>query len=287
MTIYTSPEARDRLIEGVARFRARLRHPMEDREVSTSFGATHLLVGGPEDAPPLLVFHGAMASAAHVLGEMQPLVERFRVYAVDILGHSPMSGDARPPLEDYGRWATEVLDALGLEQVRVLGVSWGGFVAAQLAATSPGRIHRLSLVVPAGIVGGSAWDGIFKLAIPMAMFRTFPSPARLRRFVEPQFTEIDEHWVPWLGEALLGFKMDFRAPPLAGPERFAGLGAPVQVIAADDDVHFPGPPMIARAKEIFPTLADTWLIPDCKHSPPFNDAFRAALCARLEGFLAA
>ncbi len=284
MTIYSSPEAPAQLRAGVARFRELIRVPTTDRTVPTRFGDTHLLVAGPEDAPPLLLFHGAMASSAHVLSEVQPLLGRFRVYAPDILGHSPMSADARPPMSDYGQWAADVIEALGLAQLRICGVSWGGFVATQTAAAVPERVIRLSLVVPAGIVGGSLWQGITKLAIPMAMYRAFPTEARLRTFAAPQFSEIDDLWVPWLGQALLGFKMDFNAPPLAKPEQLVGLRAPVQVIAADDDIHFPGPPMLERAKTLFPTLADTWLIPNCKHAPPFQDDFREALAARLLAF---
>jgi 2-hydroxy-6-oxonona-2,4-dienedioate hydrolase len=284
MTIYAHPQARDSLTAGVERFRALLRVPTSSREVDTRYGRTHVLVAGPEDAPPLVVFHGAMASSAHVLSEMQPMLEKFRVYAPDILGHSPLSADARPPMTGYGPWAADVVAALGLDRTHVLGVSWGGFVAARLAATAPERVTRLSLLVPAGVVSGHLWESIVKLAIPMAMYRLFPSPERLRAFAAPQFTTVDDLWVPWLGEALRGFKMDFQAPPLAQPGDFTPVTAPVQVIAASDDIHFPGPALLERAAALFPTLEDTWLIPDCKHAPPFDDAFRARLSERLRGF---
>jgi hypothetical protein len=91
--------------------------------------------------------------------------------------------------------------------------------------------------------------------------------------------------VPWLGEALLGFKLDFRAPPLATPEQLKGYTGPVQVFGADDDINFPGAPLIARAKQVFSNVVDTELIADCKHSPPFDDAFREWLGGRLGAFL--
>lgn len=284
MTIYSEPAAAERLRAFYPRFLARVSAPTEARTVSTRFGETRVQVGGPEHAPPLVVLHGALASSAHVLAEVGPLLRRFRVYAPDIIGHSPMSADARMPLDGYGLWAKDVLDGLGLDKTALCGVSYGGFVAQCAVRAAPERISRLTLVVPAGLSRGSAWTGIVKLALPMAMYRMFPSEARLHAFLLPQLTTFDELWVSWMGEAILGFKLDFRAPPISGPELrvFAG---PVQVFGASDDIHFPGPALLARAREVFSNVVDSELLPDCKHSPPFEDAFRERLCARVGDFL--
>ncbi|QDE70264.1 hypothetical protein BHS09_26650 [Myxococcus xanthus] len=53
-------------------FRGRLRVPTESRTVQTRVGDTHVLVGGPEAAPNVVVLHGALASSAHVLHELAP-----------------------------------------------------------------------------------------------------------------------------------------------------------------------------------------------------------------------
>jgi 2-hydroxy-6-oxonona-2,4-dienedioate hydrolase len=285
VSIYTSPEAAVRLRAWHPRFRARIAAELQERTVDTRFGQTHLLVGGPPEGPPLLLLHGVMASSAHVMAEVQPLLRRFRIYAPDVLGHSPMSADHRPPLDQYGAWVTDVLDALGLSEVLLCGVSYGGFVAIRALMAAPERFSKATLVVPGGLVSGSAWDGVVRLAIPMTVYRWFPSQARLERFLSTQFTTMDEMWVSWLGDALLGFKMDMRVPPLAQPGQLDAFRKPVQVFGASDDIHFPGPALLARAQQIFPHLAESELL-DCKHTPPFEDAFRERLCARIEAFLA-
>lgn len=284
MSVYASPEAAERLRAWFPRALARLRTPTVSRTVPTRAGDAHVLVGGPADGPPLVVLHGALASSAHVLGEVEPLLRTFRVYAPDAPGHSPMGADVRLPHDAYGPWVADVLDGLGLEQTSLCGVSYGGFVAIRAAVAAPERIARLVLVVPGGLATGSAWDGVTKLAIPMALYRWFPSEARLARFLRPQFTELDDFWAPWIGEAVRGFRLDFRVPPVATAEELRALRAPVQVLAAADDVHFPGPAVLRRAVEVFPTLADSGLL-DCKHTPPFDDGFREALCARISRFL--
>ncbi len=283
MSLFVSPEARDSLKAWYPKFLAKVDAPTEERTVPTRFGDTHVLIGGPPSGPPLLLLHGAMATSAHVMIEVKHLLSQFRVYAPDVLGHSPMSAEARPPLEGYGEWATDVLDALGLGTVGLVAVSYGGFVGLRLLAHAPERVSKATLVVPAGLVSGSVWTGITKVGIPMAMYRWFPNEKRLRAFIDPQFTNWDDDWGHWLGEAVRGFTMDMRVPPLATPDQLAGFKGPVQVFGASDDVHFPGPALLVRAKEVLPNVVDSELL-ESRHAPPFTDEFRRMLASRIAGF---
>jgi len=286
MTIMFRDERAKATIEAAyERFRASLPETTS-RTVSTRFGATHVLVAGREDAPPLVVVHGALASSAHIMAELGPLLGRFRIYAPDVIGQSVKSADTRLPLDgpQAGEWLLDVLDALELACPHLYGVSWGGFIARKLAEIQPSRIDRLVLLVPAGIVGGSAWKGLTELAIPLAMYRAFPTEARLRRFVNALFTTPDERWVEYFGEALQSYKLDMRAPPLAKPESLAAFDRPTLVMAGSDDVSFPGAALIARARVLFPH-AVTELLPNCRHSPPSDEASRQRLSDRVASFL--
>ena len=184
--LFNNEEAKALMLRWFDTFRARLPAGVDSREVSTSFGATHVLVGGPAEAPPLVLLHGAMATSAHALVELAPLLETFRVYAVDVIGQSVKSADTRLPVRDdsYGRWLAEVMDGLSLLRARVVGVSWGGFVTIRLAAVAPQRIEKLALLVPAGVVTGPMWKGFMQMGWPMTRYVMSPTPERLRRFVE-------------------------------------------------------------------------------------------------------
>jgi len=74
-------------------------------------GETHILTAGTVEAPPMVLLHGAMANSALLLRELQDLSNSFRVHAVDILGQSALSADARPSVSnnDHGRWLEEVM----------------------------------------------------------------------------------------------------------------------------------------------------------------------------------
>ena len=285
--MFVDDAARARMADWFETFRAAIAVPTESRLVDTPFGKTHVLVAGPADGPPLVVLHGALATSAHVLPELGSLVERHRVYAVDVLGQSVMSEDRRLDVADdsYGAWLAAVCEGLALTKTTVFGVSWGGFVALKLAKVAPALIEALVLMVPAGVVNGSAWTGFTKVGWPMLTYRLSPSQKRLEKLVAGLFTSDDARWTTYFGDAVRSYRMDMRVPPLVKPEDVAAYQGPVLVLGADEDASFPGTALLARAKELFPR-AETELLSQCKHCPPVDDGFRARTAARIESFLA-
>lgn len=290
--LFKNEPARAKVREWHDKFRARVVGQPVSREVETRFGKTHVLVAGPENGPPLIALHGALASSAHLLGELGPLIETHRVYGIDVIGQSVMSADARLSVknDDYGLWLAEVLDGLGLTRVRVLGVSWGGFVAQRFAAIAPERIEKLALLVPAGMVTGSTWEGLVKMGLPMTMFLMSPTPRRLQKFATNLLTTLDDDWLPFIGDAFQSYDLrKMSVPRLSKTEEFAKLSVPVLVIGAEHDVSFPGHAVIERARQLFdkPQQLETELLVGVKHSPPTTDTFRAWLGERVNRFFGA
>ena len=287
MSIFRSAADKEALIAWHHRFRTRIGRPTESRRFDTPFGDTHVLLAGPTEGPPLVLLHGALASSAHALSVVPTLADRYRIHAVDVIGQSPLSAETRPEVSGntYGEWALSCLDALALERTAVLGVSWGGFVACRLAVVAPQRISALSLVVPAGVVSGYGWEPVVKIAIPMLLTRLVPSRRSFERFAEAQLTVRDPLWVDYLVDALRMFKMDFRAPRNLADDELAGFTAPVQVIAAEKDLMFPGRPLLARARRVFPNLRTTELLAGARHSPSTEPGAGRALAASIAAFL--
>jgi pimeloyl-ACP methyl ester carboxylesterase len=224
--------------------------------------------------------------AAHLLSELGPLLGRFRVVAPDLPGQSVRGPQVRMTLSDdsLARWLLEVLDALGVGEVNLFGVSWGGFVARLTASAAPARVRRLALLVPAGIVNGSHWKGLTKMALPLIRYRLWRSERNLRRFLAPLLTTWDDEWAGYMGDTLRDMRMDLRIPPLATDEQLRALSMPVLALGAADDISFPGEPLVARVKALVPRV-DAEVIAACKHCPPTTDEFRAWLSERLARFL--
>ena len=287
-SIFVNETAKAKVNAWFDTFRGSLPTPAESRYVDTPHGRTHVLVAGPEGAPPLVCLHGALASSAHVLPELGPLVERYRVYAVDVLGQSVMSADVRLALDDnsYGDWVAAVCAGLGLDRVTLFGVSWGGFVAMRAVRVAPELVSALVLLVPAGVVSGPIWRGFTKIAWPILQYRWSPSERRLQRVCDALFTTRDARWTQYFGEALFSYRTDMRVPPLARPEDLSAYRGKTLVFGADQDLSFPGAALLVRAKVLFPQ-AELELLSACKHCPPLNDEFRSQLAARVHAFLIA
>jgi len=286
MNVFKSEASQKALAAFYPCFRAKIPGSLEERHVSTRFGETHVLIAGPADAPPLVVVHGAMASSAHAVREIAPLLRSRRVIAPDVLGQSPMSADARLPLDNAscGAWLSEVLDGVAVAKADLLGVSWGGFIALRAAAAAPERFSRLVLLVPAGFVDSPMFPALWKVGLPMLGWRMLGREASLRAFTDALFTTPDDDWTRWIGEAVNHFKTNFSAPPLAQKADVAGWKGPVLAFGASDDLSFPGEVLLSRIRALFPD-AETERLDGCKHAPPFEDAFRERLCERIERFL--
>ena len=106
----------------------------------------HHVVSGPPDAPAILLSNSLGSSLAMWDPQTGPLSERYRVIRYDLRGHgrSPV-----PPgpyrLEDLTDDVLALLDRLDVAQAHLVGLSLGGMVALQVAATATDRVDRMVL----------------------------------------------------------------------------------------------------------------------------------------------
>jgi pimeloyl-ACP methyl ester carboxylesterase len=96
------------------------------------------------DGPPLVLLHGWPQHWWCWRRLIPRLAETYRVIAPDLRG----SGWSGTPPGDYAKsvFATDILrllDAEGLDRVRLIGHDWGGYVAFLLALDRPERVERL------------------------------------------------------------------------------------------------------------------------------------------------
>ena len=131
------------------------------------------------EGPALLLIHGIAGSSAAWREVMPTLAERYTVIAPDLIGH----GHSAKPLGDYslGAYASgmrDLLGALGIERVSVVGQSFGGGVALQLAYQHPECCERLVLVDSGGLGREVSW---------MLRFMTLPGSEYLMPVLFPSF----------------------------------------------------------------------------------------------------
>lgn len=128
--------------------------------------------------PPVMLFHGGSGSWTHWIANIPVLAQHYTVYAVDIPGmgdSDPYLGtdldllpgevtDIRDPVDPAWQPPTIPMPALarGLardieilcpnEQVTLVGFSFGGMTASNVAAVIPHKIRRIVLSGAAGLV---------------------------------------------------------------------------------------------------------------------------------------
>ena len=76
----------------------------------------------------------------------------YRVYAIDVMGQPSKSIPDEPirNAADYVAWLTATLDALHLDRVSLVGMSYGGWLALNYAVAAPERVRKLVLLSPGG-----------------------------------------------------------------------------------------------------------------------------------------
>lgn len=115
----------------------------ETRFLDTRSGRVHLLDVG--EGPVILLMHGTGRSVADWQeGLADRLAERHRVVGFDYYGHglSDRAHGLRYGPVLWKQQAVDVLDALEIERVTVVGHSVGGSVAAMFTADHPDRVER-------------------------------------------------------------------------------------------------------------------------------------------------
>ena len=151
-----------------------------------SLRVAHWRLNEPSDQLPILFFNGIGANIEAVAPLAERLTERaFIIFDMPGTGESP---DPKVPYNPFiMSWtASQILDKLGVEEVDVMGISWGGALAQHFALQHPKRTRRLVLVATtAGMLMVPGNPGaLTKMANP-------------RRYIDPDF--MNEHFMALYG----------------------------------------------------------------------------------------
>ena len=129
--------------------------------------------------PAVLLLHGIAGSSRTWRDVFPLLVDRFTVIAPDFMGH----GLSEKPVGDYslGAFASgirDLLEVLDIERATVVGQSFGGGVAMQLAYQHPELCERLVLVDSGGLGRDVSW---------ILRFMTLPGSEYVMPLIFPKF----------------------------------------------------------------------------------------------------
>jgi pimeloyl-ACP methyl ester carboxylesterase len=243
--------------------------------------SVRVLSGGRGE--PLLFLHGA-GGAGMWLPAHEKLAERFRVIAPVCPG---FGGTPRPDwldtIEDATLHHVDLMEALGVPRAAVIGVSIGGWMAADLASRYPERVTKLVLVGASGLhVPEAPIPDIFAMPMESLLPLLFEDMSQVlalmpgnmdMEFIEAQLRERTTL-------AHLAWRPFFNDPKL--PRRLGRVKSPALLIWGEMDRFTP----VAHGKAYERLLAGSRLvvIPNCGHVPPVERADE--FCAAVIPFLA-
>lgn len=164
----------------------------EQRRLTLWQGKVETEVETSGEGPPLLYLHGPWGLAPD-LPFVARLASAYKVFAPKHPGTSNGAPDAAHAIDtfwDLVVYYGELMDRLELECIPVVGHSFGGLVAAEIAATMPERVQRLALVDPLGLWRDDHpvknWMIMPEAARPKALFADPQGEAARRFFAHPE-----------------------------------------------------------------------------------------------------
>ena len=238
--------------------------------------SAHYIVGGT--GFPVLMLHGS-GPGASTIGNWQkvldPLAQRYKVYAMDLIGFGKSSRRPAPPYFDIALWlrqAREMIRKINGEAIGLIGHSVSGALALKLAAAEP----RITKVIVTGTMGAS-----FPLNEGTKRTWTFPKDRdALRAAAETLIYNkslIDDTYLknreavlytgdygPYFSVMFGGDQQAYIEAAVVKPEELRRITCDVTMLHGRNDVAFPPEVTMTLARAL--TQANVHLIGRCSHS---------------------
>ena len=277
-SMFKTPEGQARYLAAYDATLALWPVPVESVDVPTRFGNTHVNACGPEGAPPLLLLHAFAISSTMWYPNVAELSRSYRIYALDTIGDKGKSVSARPILTplDFVTWLSDVFDELRLEEAHVAGLSFGGFLALNLALSAPERVTRLVLLAPvcllpirpqfyfrlAAAILLPFLSFKFKQELSLGLASTHAAPA-LKQFLTPK-----------------DFRFDYNKvfiPPVYTDNALQQIKAPTLLLLGEREVIYDPKAALKRAANLIPNI-ETRLITGAGHALNFDQPEMVNMC---------
>ena len=237
---------------------------------------------------PVLFLHGWLGSWRYWFPTMEVVAGQFRTYSFDFWGF----GDSRrkrtqESIQAYSEQVIRFLDALGIDQVMLVGHSMGGMVAMKTAINHPERIQRV--VTVGAPIDGDSLSWMLKLTDRPFLADLFARTPLLRRYLfrfflgqtnDPAVKEVIDDSVKSSANTLRYAVSSMWRTDLR-PE-LPRLRVPALIVhGGRDDIVNP------NQVELFANvpLADVLVMPRSRHFPFLDEAatFNEALLRFLQG----
>lgn len=242
----------------------------------------HVLLHG--SGPAVLLLHGGSGGAGNWYRLIRELGTHARVIVPDLpgFGHSADIPVAPPLGIQATRCMVQLLDRLDVARADVVGTSFGGLAALQLARHFPERVRRLVLIDSAGLAAEAPtlfWWATRSLLAPLLLrpsrrgtrwalrhlLTSSRLPAEHERALVAYLAASARAHGQWLPGALRAFLQGRAQREWLSPAQLAAIAAPVLLLWGERDRFFP----VEQASAALQALphGELQVLPGIGHSP--------------------
>nr|WP_237683513.1 alpha/beta hydrolase [Nocardiopsis sinuspersici] len=286
---WRSAEGHDAFLEAYEAAMAEMPRPDAEIDVRTDYGVVRMYrfegTGEAGAARSPLVLLPGRASASPVWADNLPsLLEVGDVYTVDLLGEPGLSVQARP-IEDGGdqaEWLHQALGGLPEEEFHVVGLSIGGWTAANLATREPSRLATVTLVEPVFVLDDMPLEVVLR-SLPA----TLPWLPRSWRDGFNSWTAggapvEDVPVADMIESGMRDYVLKLPQPARIAEEALTDLDMPVLAVIAGESVMHDPDTAVATAERAL-SRATVEVYPDASHA--VNGEYPRELAADIDAFL--
>ncbi len=244
----------------------------ETKMVKTSFGQTFVRISGPEDGPPLVLLPGDSENSLAWIPQIAELSVDYRTYALDHIFDNGRSIYTRPMKKpsDFVQWLDEFFTALELNNINLMGFSYGGWQASLYALAYPQSLNKLVLIASVGVLPAR-----LEVLVRGMIYYFIPTRFIIRRYLywynadavkkdETTREAIDN----MVNEALLSFKCfkrrSFVPPTVLTDKDWQNLKVPTLFLVGENEVTYSAQKAIRHLNKVAPKVK-TLITPDAGH----------------------
>jgi pimeloyl-ACP methyl ester carboxylesterase len=212
--------------------------PYETKYIETKYGKAHVIIGGPKDAPPVILCHAGALPSWSWKYNIKELNKYFRTYAIDAMGEvgktilydvNKHTKDGKDIAELYN----EIFNKLKIKQANLIGASYGGYIGTNIAIHHPELINKLVLIGPMGVTPATA-STLFRITL-LTIFPIKPMQNSFIDWMVAGDKEKTKEIIDWMRLVFIGARAKEAPPMTFSLEELEKVNAPVLLILGDKD----------------------------------------------------
>jgi pimeloyl-ACP methyl ester carboxylesterase len=212
--------------------------PYKTKYIETRYGKAHVIIGGPQDAPPVILCHAGALPSWSWKYNIKEFNKYFRTYAIDAMGEvgktelydvNKHTKDGKDIAELY----KEIFNKLNIKQAHLIGASYGGFIGTNIAIHHPELINKLVLIGPMGVTPATA-----STLLRITLLTIFPIKSVQNSFIDWMVAgdkDKTKEIIDWMRLVFVGARAKEAPPMTFSLEELEKVRAPVLLILGDKD----------------------------------------------------